>query len=62
MIQKFYDLAVMQPQVPATVQAHYESLEHTARECVGCRACEPRCPFGVKIAERMEKAAALFGC
>lgn len=62
MIQKFYDLAVMQPQVPATVQAHYESLEHTARECVGCRACEPRCPFGVKIAERMEKAAELFGC
>lgn len=62
MIQKFYDLAVMQPQVPATVQAHYESLEHTARECIGCRACEPRCPFGVKIAERMKKAAELFGC
>ena len=25
-----------------------------------CRACEPRCPFGVPVAERMEKAAALF--
>ena len=26
------------------------------------RACEPRCPFGVPIAERMEKTEELFGC
>ena len=25
-------------------------------------ACESRCPFGVKIAERMKKTAELFGC
>ena len=24
-------------------------------ECIGCHACEERCPFGVPIAERMEK-------
>ena len=30
--------------------------------CTGCGQCEPRCPFGVPIPERMEKAAALFGC
>ena len=29
--------------------------------CIGCRACEPRCPFGVKIAGRMSKASAVFG-
>ena len=23
---------------------------------------ESRCPFGVKIADRMQKAAALYGC
>lgn len=62
MINKFYDLATMQPEVPATVQSHYELLEHKASECIGCQACEARCPFGVPIAERMEKTAKLFGC
>lgn len=61
MINKFYDLAVMQPEVPAAVQSHYEALGHTASECIGCRACESRCPFGVKIAERMKKTAERFG-
>ena len=62
MINKFYDLATMQPAVPATVRSHYELLEHRASECIGCHACESRCPFGVAIAERMEKTAKLFGC
>ena len=61
MINKFYDLATMQPEVPATIQSHYELLGHTASECIGCHACEARCPFGVPIARRMEQAAALFG-
>ena len=61
-INKFYDLATMQPEVPASVQSHYELLAHKASECIGCQACESRCPFGVPIAERMRKAAALFGC
>lgn len=61
MVNKYYDLATMQPQIPATVKAHYEALEHHADECIGCKGCESRCPFGVKIAERMEKTAALFG-
>ena len=29
---------------------------------IACHACESRCPFGVPIAERMEKTAKLFGC
>ena len=62
MINKFYDLATMQPEVPASVKSHYELLEHKASECIGCQACEARCPFGVPIAERMEKTAKLFGC
>ena len=61
MINKFYDLATMQPEVPATVRSHYEALEHTASECIGCHACESRCPFGVPIAERMQKTTELFG-
>ncbi len=62
MVNKFYDLAVQQPELPASVQQHYEALEVTASSCIGCRSCESRCPFGVEIAERMEKTAALFGC
>ncbi len=51
----------MQKEVPATVKSHYEALEHTASECIHCHSCEQRCPFGVKISERMEKTAELFG-
>lgn len=60
MVNKYYDLATMQNEVPATVKAHYEALEHHAGECIGCKGCESRCPFGVKIAERMKKTASLF--
>ncbi len=61
MVNKFYDLAVQQPSVPESVQAHYEALGTGASACVGCRSCEERCPFGVKVADRMSAAAELFG-
>lgn len=61
MVNKFYDLAAAQPTVPESVLEHYKALEHTASECVGCRGCESRCPFGVAVADRMEKTAQLFG-
>ena len=61
MVNKFYDLAVKQPQIPDSVRSHYEALGHTASSCIGCQSCETRCPFGVKIAERMKQAAELFG-
>ena len=62
MVNKFYDLAAAQEQVPASVQEHYEALGTTASACIGCRSCESRCPFGVSIAARMTAAAGLFGC
>ncbi|MBQ6222067.1 MAG: aldo/keto reductase [Solobacterium sp.] len=61
MVNKFYDLASKQPQVPDSVRSHYEALGHTASSCIGCQSCETRCPFGVKIAERMKLTAELFG-
>ena len=61
MVNNFYDLAVKQPQIPDSVRSHYEALEHTASSCIGCQSCEARCPFGVKIAERMKLTAELFG-
>ena len=62
MVNKFYDLACAQPMVPESVKEHYKALGRTAKDCVGCRGCESRCPFGVKIADRMTKTADLFGC
>lgn len=60
MINKYYDLAVMQDKVPQTIREHYLSLSHSASECLHCGACEKRCPFEVKVSERMQKAAELF--
>ena len=61
MVNKLYDLASMQEEVPATVRAHYQALSATAADCIACGGCETRCPFGVPVVERMEKAKALFG-
>ena len=60
MVNKFYDLAVMQPDVPASVKDHYFALEKTAADCIHCGGCETRCPFQVPIVDRMKKAAELF--
>lgn len=61
MVNKLYDLAAMQSEVPATVRAHYQELNANAKDCIGCGGCERRCPFGVPVVERMEKARELFG-
>ena len=60
MVNKLYDLASMQPETPASVREHYRALTHHADECIACGGCERRCPFDVKVIERMERAAALF--
>lgn len=61
MVNKYYDLATMQDKVPESVKSHYELLEHHASECIGCGGCEERCPFGVKVSDRMQKTAIIFG-
>ncbi|MEG0378381.1 MAG: aldo/keto reductase [Eubacterium sp.] len=60
MVNKLYDLAAMQDEVPATIRAHYTGLSANAEDCIGCKDCEERCPFGVKIAERMEETRVIF--
>ena len=61
MTNKLYDLAVMQLEMPATVQSHYDLMAAHAGDCIQCGGCETRCPFGVKIVERMVKTKELFG-
>lgn len=60
MVNKLYDLARMQEEIPATLRAHYEGLSARASHCVGCGGCETRCPFGVHVVERMASTAELF--
>lgn len=60
-VNKFFNLAATQESVPETVREHYAALKHHASECIACGLCETRCPFGVDIVARMEKAAKCFG-
>lgn len=62
MVNKLYDLALMQADcVPGTLKEHYRSLKATGEDCIGCKGCEKRCPFGVPVAERMTEAHRLLG-
>ena len=61
MVNKLFDLAAMQEDAPDTLKAHYKALLKNGKDCISCRTCETRCPFGVSIAERMKKAQALLG-
>lgn len=60
-VNKFADLCETHGKVPDTVREHYAIMPAKAGDCVKCGQCEPRCPFGVKIMEHMEKAQAIFG-
>ncbi len=59
-VTKFLDLALMSNEVPETLLKHYKALEHNAADCIECGACEPNCPFGVRIMENMKKAREIF--
>ena len=61
MVNKLYDLAAMQAEVPGSLKAHYQELAANGGDCVGCGGCQERCPFGVPVVERMQKAQELLG-
>ena len=60
MVNKLYDLATMQSEVPPSLREHYRSLSANADDCISCGGCESRCPFSVNVIERMSKARKLF--
>lgn len=60
MVNKLYDLATMQSKVPSSLREHYRSLSANADDCISCGGCESRCPFSVKVIERMKLARKLF--
>ena len=61
MIHKLYDLATQHTEAPATVREHYEALSVHASACVSCGLCETRCPFHVRVSERMKSVCQYFG-
>ncbi len=60
MVNKLLDLATAQAETPASVQAHYNELAVKADACLHCGVCETRCPFHVRVTERMRLAEKVF--
>ncbi len=60
MVNKLYDLAAMQEELPASLREHYNGLERNAEDCVACGGCETRCPFGVQVIQKMQAAKKRF--
>lgn len=60
MVNKLYDLAAMQPEVPELLKEHHRALRANAGDCSGCGVCESRCSLGVPIVERMAAARRAF--
>ncbi|MDR3590137.1 MAG: aldo/keto reductase [Negativicutes bacterium] len=44
-----------------TIPARYAAMPGKASDCVGCGACEERCPYDLPIRERLQKVVADLG-
>lgn len=42
-------------------KGRYATLSKTASDCIGCGACESRCPYNLPIRKMLQEAAAKFG-
>ena len=61
-VNKYLDVARLdEANVPPSIRSHYLHLEHRGSECIACKSCEKRCPFGVPVAENMRAAQRIFG-
>lgn len=41
-------------------KAHYQAMIKNAKDCVQCGVCEPRCPFGVRVRQKMTETAEIM--
>ena len=42
-------------------RSRYATLDKTASDCIGCGACEARCPYHLPIRQMLKEAAVKFG-
>ncbi len=59
-VNKYLDLVELDKHPADSVRAHYFSLDAKADDCIGCGVCEERCPFNVRVTERMQRAKTIF--
>jgi len=59
-VNRLYDQAVIRGSVDDRIRADYDSLDRNASDCIACGGCETRCPFGVKVVERMKLSSEMF--
>ena len=52
LVNKYYDLALAGDKLAVE---HYRTLDKDASDCIGCRHCDGRCPFGVAQSARMKE-------
>ena len=43
------------------IRMQYAGFKRHGEDCASCEVCMERCPFGVRVTERMEQAVAVFG-
>ena len=61
-VNKILDIASLDKNsIPADLVSQYQSLKAHGSDCLECGSCEERCPFSVKVIERMAEATALLG-
>lgn len=61
-VNKYLDIALLNEQnIPPSIRSHYEGMDSTGGDCIACKSCESRCPFGVPVVENMNQASNLFG-
>lgn len=59
-VNKYLDLVELDKKPADSVKEHYYALGNTADLCINCASCESRCPFNVKVMERMKRAEKIF--
>ncbi len=60
-VNQYLDIAKAEGGISPTIREHYGSLEAAGGDCTACGACEVRCPFRVKVMDKMREAAEMFG-
>ena len=61
-VNKILDIAsVEKNNISQETRNQYQALTAHASDCLECGSCEERCPFSVKVMDKMAQTAALFG-